>query len=301
MIGSKKWLIAITSVAIIAIAGAAYALTVKKEPLHIRAVTTTSLYATGLLDALSSEYRKAHPDVVIDFIPVGTGEALRRAAGGDACLVLVHAPSLEEKYIKDGVIEKQRIFAYNYFIIVGPSSDPAGIENSKSAIEALKKIYMAGEEGETTFVSRGDNSGTHVKELELWRKAGLDPKGRQWYIEAGQGMGGTLVIAEEKGAYTLSDIGTYLKYKKDKRIPGLEVLYGEDVSLINIYSAYIVSSCKGPERQAAEGFISFLASNEGQNLIASFGVKEYGSNLFYPSSEKLAELTETWKTLAEGG
>ncbi|MCY0868130.1 MAG: substrate-binding domain-containing protein [Desulfurococcus sp.] len=297
-----KLLVAVAVVAIAVVAGVAYyKLTAGSEPLHIRATTTTSLYQTGLLDALAGEFRKINPNVVIDFIPVGTGEALKRAAGGDACLVLVHAPSLERTYMSDGVIEYQKIFAYNYFIIVGPSSDPAGVGSAKSAIEAFQKIYAAGEAGKALFISRGDNSGTHVKELELWRKAGLNPEGKQWYIEAGQGMGQTLVMSDERGAYTLSDIGTYLKYKKEGRIPSIKELFSGDENLINIYSAYLVSSCGGRERDMAKAFIDFIAGSKGQELIRSFGVQEYGGSLFYPASDKLAELAATWQKIAEGG
>ncbi len=268
--------------------------------IRVRVTTTTSLYATGLLDYLAEEFEKKHSGVVFDFIPVGSGEALRRAANGDACMVFVHAPSLEEKYIKQGVLGEGHIFAYNYFVIVGPSSDPANISKATSAVEAFKRIYRAGEEGKALFVSRGDNSGTNVRELSIWAKAGLDPHGRPWYLETGSGMGETLLVANEKKAYTLSDIGTFLKYKKDGRIPNLEVLYTNDTELINIYSVYVVKTCSGDERKMAEEFMRFVVGDEGQELIASYGVSTYGARLFNPVNGKLEMLKDLWLKLAEG-
>ena len=267
----------------------------------VKATTTTSLYATGLLDYLGDKFEEKHPGVSIQFVAVGSGEALRRAASGNACFVLVHAPSLEIQYINQGVLEYHKIFAYNYFIIVGPSDDPAGVRQATNLTDVMERIYRAGEEGEALFISRGDNSGTNVKELQLWKMAGLDPKGKQWYIEIGQGMGETLVMASEKNAYTLSDIGTYLKFKKDGRIPNLEILYSNDTALINIYSAYLVKSCSGEERKAAKEFIDFITSDDGQMLIANYGVDKYGQPLFYPASDKLSMLESTWSELAGQG
>ncbi len=269
-----------------------------QKPVRVTATTTTSLYATGLLEYLAGKFRETHPNVQIEFIAVGSGEALRRAEMGDACMVFVHAPSLEKQYIEKGVIEGGRIFAYNYFIIVGPSSDPAGVKGAGSAVEAFKAIYRAGEEGRTVFVSRGDNSGTHVKELSLWKSAGLDPRGRPWYKESGQGMAQTLVMASEMGAYTLSDIGTYLKLKSGGKIPGLEILYASSEELINIYSVYLVKSCTGDERKAAEEFAKFAV--ERQDLVGSYGVDKYGQPLFYPAEGKEDYLRQAWERLAGG-
>ncbi len=217
---------------------------------------------------------------------------------GDACMVFVHAPSLEKQYLEKGVIEDGKIFAYNYFVIVGPPRDPAGVKNAKSAVEAFRAIYIAGEEGKAVFVSRGDNSGTHVKELSLWKAAGLDPRGRSWYKESGQGMAQTLVMASEMGAYTLSDIGTYLKLKSEGKIPGLEILYASGEELINIYSVYLVKTCTGKERQAAEEFAKFVV--EYQDLIGSYGVDRYGQPLFYPAKGKEDYLRQVWERLAGG-
>jgi len=268
------------------------------EPVRVRVTTTTSLYATGLLDYLADRFKEKYPSVEIDFIAVGSGEALRRAERGDACMVFVHAPSLEKQYMEEGVITGHRIFAYNYFIVVGPPSDPANVKAAENAVDAFKRIYEAGEAGKAKFVSRGDNSGTHVKELSIWKLAGLDPRGRSWYLESGQGMSQTLVMASELGAYTLSDIGTYLKLKKDSKLPGIELLYSNSTELINIYSIYLVTSCTGGEREYAEKFAEFVYNN--QDLIGSYGVDRYGQPLFYPAEGHEEELQAAWEMLAKG-
>lgn len=280
-----------------AIAAAVLATHSSGGAIRLRAATTTSLYATGLLDYLAENFEKQHPGVRVEFIPVGSGEALRKAAQGDACLVLVHAPSLERKYLEQGVITGHRIFAYNYFAIVGPSTDPAGVRNASSAVEAFKRIYRAGERGMARFVSRGDNSGTHVRELMIWRLAGLNPRDRSWYVESGQGMAQTLVMAEEMDAYTLSDTGTYLKLKHAGRLPHLSLLYTNSSELINVYSIYLVASCRGEERRAAEAFADYIT--EHQELIGKYGVDQYGKPLFYPAKGREQMLAKAWRQLAE--
>ena len=264
-------------------------------PRRLVVSTTTSLYATGLLDAIADGFKAHNPNVEVVFVAVGSGEALRRAAQGDADLVLVHAPSLELTYIQKGVISTSRIFAYNYFLIVGPKDDPARIEGL-DPVEAFKTIFKAGEEGEIEFISRGDNSGTHVRELALWRRAHLDPKGKPWYIETGSGMAETLRVANEKRAYTLTDVGTYLKLKES--LGELKPLVKGGRLLLNIYSGYLVVSSKEPE--LARRFLEYLVSDEVQALIKNFGVEEYGGQLFYPvNSTSLAELKKAWAELAE--
>ncbi len=274
-------------------------LSLKGGPVRVRITTTTSLYATGLLDYLGDQFRKDHPNVELDFIAVGSGEALRRAKQGDACMVFVHAPSLERRYMEEGVITDGRIFAYNYFIIAGPPSDPAGVREAESPVDAFERIYEAGERGEASFASRGDNSGTHVKELSVWRAAGLDPKGRPWYLETGSGMGATLLVANEKGAYVLSDIGTFLKYSKDGKLPDLVILLEGGDELLNIYSVYLVPSCTGEEAKYARAFADFVV-RDAQDLIARYGVSKYGQPLFYPAMGKLDWLRKRWQALAGG-
>ncbi|MCD6508970.1 MAG: extracellular solute-binding protein [Thermoprotei archaeon] len=263
--------------------------------LALRVSTTTSLYATGLLDALAEDFGKRCPNVVLQFIAVGSGEALRKASMGDADVVLVHAPGLEKKYIEEGVISEGKIFAYNYFVIVGPKDDPAKI-TGLDPLSAMSKIYEAGEKGLTKFISRGDNSGTHQRELMLWAKVGLKPKGRPWYVETGSGMSQTLLIANEMEAYTLSDIGTYLKLKdKLKELKAL-VIHGD--ILMNIYSSYVVTS--SDKKDLAREFVEYLTSEEAQSLIENFGLKEHGQPLFYPASSRpLDELYDAWKRLSK--
>jgi len=234
--------------------------------------------------------------VEFQFIAVGSGEALRRAAQGDACMVFVHAPSLEIEYIRQGILVDGKIFAYNYFIIVGPPEDPANVREAENAVDAFRRIYEAGEQGKAIFVSRGDNSGTHVKELSLWEMAGLDPRGKPWYKETGSGMAETLMVASELGAYTLSDIGTFLKVSP----PGLEILYANSTELINIYSVYMVAGCTGAQAEAARSFIAWIVSPEGQEFIGQYGVEEYGQPLFYPALGKEDELRAIWEQLAGG-
>jgi len=290
-----RYLYVILFLIVTAIAVLAYLYYVSTQPVILRVSTTTSLYATGLLDALADDFKKSHPDVIIQFIAVGSGEALKRVAGGDADVVLVHAPSLEKMYIDKGVIGERRIFSYNYFVIVGPKDDPAGVKDL-DPIEALRRIYKACEEGKSLFISRGDDSGTHVRELTLWTMCGLKPQGKPWYLETGSGMSETLTVANEKRAYTISDIGTFLKFKD--RLKELTVLVDKGEVLVNIYSAYIVLSSNN--KDLAREFVEYITSERGQNIIGNFGVKEYGQPLFYPaSSMSIEELNNMWNTLSK--
>ena len=270
------------------------------ELIRVRAATTTSLYVTGLLDYLADKFRERYNcNIILAFMPLGSGEALRRAENGDACLVLVHAPSLEKEYISKGVLTDGHIFAYNYFIIVGPKEDPANVSHSSNVVEAFRRIYLAGELRKVKFISRGDRSGTNVRELMIWGLTGLNPKGKPWYIETGSGMGKTLLVANEFNAYTLSDIGTFLKFKSKGRIPNLVILYSNDTELINIYSAYIVSTCSGVEKSIASDFIKFLIG-DAQELIAKYGIHVYGQPLFYPVKSKTEWLSKIWSVLSSG-
>jgi len=302
MLGKRMFLvIAVVLIAIIAVG--VYWYYALNQKIVLKATTTTSLYATGLLDKLAEEFHKRHPNVIIQFIAVGSGEALRRAAMGDADMVFVHAPSLEKQYIDQGVLVDWGIMAYNTFIIVGPQNDPAGIKRLNDPIEAFRKIYETGESGRALFISRGDNSGTHVRELAIWKLAGLDPHGRSWYIESGTGMSQTLMIANEKNAYTLSDIGTYTKLKKEGDIPYLEIMVDKGTYLLNVYSVYIVNPNKYPNvnYKYAKMFRDFVLSREGQEIIASYGVKRYGEPLFHPSMGREEWLREQWQRLVSLG
>ena len=267
----------------------------------LRVSTTTSLYDTGLLDRLAKNFHALYPKIVVQFIPVGSGRALRLAADASVCLVLVHAPNLEKLYIERGILTHHVIFAYNYFVVVGPKDDPADVRSASSVFEAFRRIAEAGTHGRALFVSRGDCSGTYVRERLIWLKAGLEPRpGRDsWYIETGSGMAATLRVASEKHAYTLSDIGTFAKLSASGAIPGLTILYPRghiDQILFNVYSAYLVEACKGAERKAAELFLKFLASREAQRLIASYRVGDI--TLFHPAIGASVNLTRVWDMLA---
>jgi len=260
--------------------------------------TTTSLYQTGLLEYLALNFKKYNPDVDIIFLPIGSGEALERASRGDTCIALVHAPSLEIRYLNNGTLYRHTIFAYNYFIIVGPRSDPANISKASDAIDAFRRIYNAAEKGLTVFISRGDNSGTNAKEIQLWRIAGLNPFGRKWYKECGCGMVQALIQANEMNGYTLSDISTFLALRYNGSIQNLENLFYSDTQLINIYSAYLSSRCSGRELEYAEKFIEFIVCEEGQKLISSYGMERYGVSLFGSVVGKEQQLLDIWNQLA---
>jgi tungstate transport system substrate-binding protein len=247
--------------------------------------TTTSLYDTGVLDAVEEAFEE-ESDVDLYFISVGTGLAITHAQRGDADMILVHAPSKERAFMEDGYGVCRKIIAYNFFSIVGPGEDPAGIAGM-SPVEALHALVEMGRDGAAVWVSRGDDSGTHTKEKGLWAEAGFDVNElteEGWYREAGTGMGKTLQIADEFGAYTLTDMGTYLKYYKDGLI-GLEVQVGAGEELINVYSAIAVSEDSNPDTnfEGAIEFIEFLVSEEGQSIFAGYGVETYGTALFNPA------------------
>lgn len=249
--------------------------------------TTTSLYDTGLLDQIAENYKSKY-GVSLYFIALGTGQSLEHARRGDADAVLVHSPKLENIFLTENSGGARKIIAYNFFSIVGPAEDPAGIENS-TPLEALQKIFQA----KATWVSRGDNSGTHTKEKSLWQSAGFELDnldGESWYLESGSGMGSTLRISSERRAYTLADMGTYLKYNKDNMID-LDVLVGSGEELLNVYSVMTVNPENHPNLNfgGAVEFIEFLVSDEGQNLIGGFGVSDYGLPLFNPAVKLLQE------------
>jgi tungstate transport system substrate-binding protein len=244
--------------------------------------TTTSTQDSGLLDVLVPLFEKTTGHSV-KTISVGTGQALALAAKGDADVALVHAPSLEKKYVADGKLQNRRLVMYNDFVLIGPKQDPAKIKSAKGALAAMKLIAQA----KSPFVSRGDNSGTHSLEKTLWKEAGVEPKG-EWYIEAGQGMGATLGIANERNAYTITDRGTYLALAKRVTLP---ILVEGDRSLLNVYSVMEVNPANGPRVNATGGkaFADFMVSPQAQNAIKSFGVEKFGQPLFVPVAGKKEE------------
>lgn len=256
--------------------------------------TTTSLYDTGILEEIERAFEERHP-IDLHFISVGTGLAIQHAKRGDADLILVHAPSMELAFLREGYGVNRKIFAYNFFVIVGPAEDPADVEGS-NVTEALKKIVEAGRLNRARWVSRGDNSGTHLKEISLWTIAGFNwtaLRGESWFMESGTGMGRTLLVANERGAYTLSDIGTYLKYSSERLIE-LQVLVDEAEELINVYSAIAVDPrvVSNVNFEDAVTFIKFLVSEDCQNLIQEYMRDVYGRSLFYPAVKLLKENTD---------
>jgi tungstate transport system substrate-binding protein len=244
--------------------------------------TTTSTQDSGLLDVLVPLFEK-QKGYSVKTVSVGTGQALALVAKGDADVALVHAPSLEKQYVSEGKLLNRRLVMYNDFVIIGPKDDPAKVRLAKGAVGALKAI----EQAKANFVSRGDNSGTHTLEKSLWKSAGVEPKGA-WYIEAGQGMGPTLGIANERNAYTITDRGTYLALAKRVTLP---ILVEGDRSLLNIYSVLEVNPANGPRINSAGGkaFADFMIAPQTQNLIRSFGVEKFGQSLFVPVAGKKEE------------
>lgn len=241
--------------------------------------TTTSTQDSGLLDVLIPMFEK-QTGYSVKTVSVGTGQALVLAAKGDADVVLVHAPSLEKKYVAGNKLLNRRLVMYNDFVIIGPKDDPAKIRSAKISAAALKAI----EQAKASFVSRGDNSGTHTLEKSLWKAAGIEPKG-SWYIEAGQGMGAVLAIANERNAYTITDRGTLLALRKRVALP---ILVEGDRALLNIYSVMEVNPANGPRINSAGGraFADFMVAPQTQNVIKSFGVKKFGQPLFVPVAGK---------------
>jgi len=249
--------------------------------------TTTSLYETGFLDVIKTNFETKYPDMNVSFISQGTGLAIQTAMRGDADMILVHDPVSEYRFLNGSYGVNRKILAYNFFIIVGPSDDPAGIAG-KSPADALKLIRSAGLNGTAIWVSRGDNSGTYSKEKSLWKSVGLDVKQlrtEKWYLEAGSGMTATLQMANEKRGYTLSDMGTYLQNFVNHNID-LVKLVGASKSMLNVYSAIADNPNNANMTKAnydgAMRLIRYLVSDEGQQLFANYGVSQYGQSLFSP-------------------
>ena len=250
--------------------------------------TTTSTQDSGLLGVLVPLFEK-QTGYSVKTVSVGTGQALALAAKGDADVALVHAPSLEKQYVAEGKLLNRRLVMYNDFVIIGPKEDPAKVRSSKSASGALKAI----EQAKVSFVSRGDNSGTHILEKSLWKAAGIEPKG-SWYIETRQGMGATLGIANERNAYTITDRGTYLALRNGvsplRNRVSLRILIEGDRALLNIYSVMEVNPANGPRINSVGGkaFADFMVAPETQNVIRNFG-KKFGQSLFVPVAGKKDE------------
>lgn len=242
--------------------------------------TTTSTQDTGLLDELLPIFEK-QTGYFVKTIAVGSGQAMAMGERGEADVLLVHSPDAEKKFIEAGNGLNRKLIMHNDFIIVGPAADPAKIKSAKTVKEAMKLIADSG----SLFVSRGDNSGTNAKEKGLWKAAGINPEGQKWYQQTGLGMGQTLNVAAEKNGYTIADRGTYLSLQKNL---GLVILSEGDKSLLNIYHVIEVNPAKFPKVNAAgaKAFSDFMVSKKTQDDIGKFGIKKYGSPLFFPDADK---------------
>jgi len=245
--------------------------------------TTTSTQDTGLLDVLIPIFEKK-TGYFVKTIAVGSGQAMTMGQKGEADVLLVHSPAAEKKFMEDGFGVSRRLVMHNDYIIAGPGDDPAKIKGLKSAAEAFKKIAAA----QALFVSRGDNSGTHSKEREVWKVAGAKYEGEKWYQQTGLGMGQTLNVAAEKKGYTLADRGTYLALAKTLK---LSILVEGDAVLLNIYHVMEVNPQKWPKANiaAAKAFADFMVSKETQEIVKTYGVEKYGSPLFFPDAGKKVE------------
>jgi tungstate transport system substrate-binding protein len=243
--------------------------------------TTTSTQASGLLDVLVPLFQD-QTGYTVQTVAVGSGQAMEMGQQGNADVLLVHSPAAEEQFMADGWGKERELIMHNDFIIVGPAEDPAGIKGLSST-DAFKAIAAA----EASFAARADKSGTSTKELGIWKKAEVDPATEKpaWYLETGQGMGPTLTIASEKGAYTLTDRATYLANKDNLQ---LEILSEGDPGLLNIYHVMTVNPDKWPKANydGAVAFMKFMTDPATQEVIGQFGTEKFGQPLFFPDAGK---------------
>lgn len=245
---------------------------VRAEEKVIRLASTTSMENTGLLDVLLPAFKKK-TGITVHTIAVGTGKAMKLAENGDVDVLIVHAPEAEQEFMAASFGRNRTPLFYNFFLVAGPPDDPAGVKDAATVAEVFAKIAS----GRITFISRGDDSGTHKKEMEIWQKAGVSPEGT-WYMETGQGMGATLTIADEKQGYVLVDGATFLAF--EAKIGLAQVCEGDPL-LRNPYSAIAVN----PERhrhakyEEAKAFIEWLVSEEARTIVREF--KKNGKTLFY--------------------
>lgn len=238
----------------------------------LRLATTTSTENSGLLEELLPPFEQ-QCNCQVDVIAVGTGKAIKLGEHGDVDVILVHARNREDRFVANGYGISRRDIMYNDFVLLGPANDPARVANKTDIAEAMKRLAAAGE----TFVSRGDDSGTHTREKELWKAAGVSPAG-SWYLEAGRGMGEVIVMAGERQGYTLSDRGTYLAFKEKT---DLMVVAEGDQRLFNPYGAIMVNPQRHPhvKSELAKKLLDYLVSTQAQTLISAF--RRGGEQLFY--------------------
>ncbi len=240
--------------------------------------TTTSTQNSGLLEVLNPAFEEKYP-IKVDVIAVGSGRALKLGENGDVDLVLVHAPAAEMRFVNGGYGIEREAVMHNDFVILGPAADPAGLKSAAGLVAAMEKISKA----KTPFISRGDDSGTHKRERQLWESANIQPQG-DWYLSVGQGMGAVLQIANDKLAYTLADRGTYLAYLDKSE---LEIVFENDAALFNPYHIILVNPDQHPHVKidAARAYSRFIRSEEGQRLIHEFRISN--RPLFHPNAIKI--------------
>ena len=253
----------------------------RNEAVTLTLATTTSTRDSGLLDVLVPMFEK-ETGIEVKVVAVGSGQALALGRRGDADVLLTHAPEAERQFMAAGDGEDRQPLMHNDFVLVGPESDPAGLKGQTSIIETFRRIA----DRESPFISRGDESGTHIKELGIWKEAKIDPQG-VWYVRAGAGMADALRMADEKRACTLVDRGTFLAHRA--RLD-LTILSEGDPLLRNPYAVIVVSSQKhaNVNHRAARRFSEFLRSPKVQRVIGEFGVESFGQPLFFPSGEKVS-------------
>ncbi len=245
--------------------------------------TTTSTYDSGLLNEIIPVFESRH-GIEVDILSMGTGQAIEVGKRGDCDIILVHARDLEDKFVEEGYGTERRDVMYNDFVFLGPAGDPAEIKGSADLEEALQVMVEHMESERVVFTSRGDNSGTHVKEESLWSYANVEAEEQEWYTSLGQGMGDTLITTNEMAGYTLTDRGTFLSMMDN--LPNLEIVFEGDELLANPYGIIPVNPAKHPGVNYEEAMllVEFFISEEAQEMIGEFGKDTFGQPLFFPDA-----------------
>ena len=257
------------------------------SPTTLTVSSTTSLYETGFLDTVKTAFQAKYPWITINFLAQGTGAAIATATRGDADMIMVHDPTQEKTFMTNGYGVDRKIIASNFFIIVGPANDPANV-TGMAPLDAMKTIKTLGEQGKAIWISRGDGSGTNSKEKNLWAAAGINwtqIRTASWYKETGQGMTPTLLVAYQLNGYTLSDTASYLTNQKNGNI-NMKIVVQANKDLLNVYSIIIDNpqnaNLTNTNFAASMLFAQYMVSDEGQNLLATYGTSTFGAPLFAP-------------------
>jgi tungstate transport system substrate-binding protein len=274
----KRWPLLFVAVALSLLSSVSPPVRAQPANPELILATTTSTQDSGLLDTLVPLFEQ-QSGYRVKTISVGTGQALALGERGEADVLLVHAPPAEKTWMAAGHGIDRRLVMHNDFIVVGQSGDPAGLAGATSGVEVMQKIAA----NAATFVSRGDNSGTNQFELGIWKAAGLDPKGQPWYLETGQGMGQTLTIASEKGAYTIADRGTFLSQQGNL---DLAIQAQGYKNFLNVYHVMVVNPEKSTSInvEGARSFADFIIAPDTQTAISQFGMAKFGQPLFFPAA-----------------